>query len=137
MKFFLDNCISSRLAEAIRLVAGSNYEHEVKHRCEIFPDRSIPDVDWIRELGRQRNWMIVSGDPRISRGRAEQEAWRESGLTAFFFGHGWAGQQRWKLAGSLIGWWPRIVEESQRAIPGSGYVIQLKAKELQLLYPPR
>lgn len=28
---------------------------------------------------------MISGDIRISRNRAEKAAWRESGLTAFFF----------------------------------------------------
>lgn len=80
--------------------------------------------------------MIVSGDPRITRGRIEREAWRESGLTGFFFSGGWASKSFWKQAEHLISWWPRIVLTSREALPGTGYLVPLQGKTMRKIYEP-
>lgn len=132
MKFFLDNCISPRFARALKILAEVQ-QYEITHLAEKF-DRSEKDENWLKVLGIEGGWVIVSADPRISRGKAEQKAWRESGLTAFFFGHGWANMGYWKQAEAIVRWWPQIVLEATRAEPGTGYMIPLKGKELQPIY---
>lgn len=76
----------------------------------------------------------MSGDPRITRGRAEQAAWQESGLTAFFFGAGWASQSYWNQATDIVRWWPEIVLQTRSAPAGSGFLIPLRGKEFQRVY---
>lgn len=83
MRFFLDNCISPVHAKALRILAEVQ-EYEIVHLSERF-ERDARDPEWLGTLGREGDWVIVSGDPRITRGRAERRAWHESGLTAFFF----------------------------------------------------
>ena len=65
--------------------------HAVIHLGAKLP-RNTDDVVWIRALAAERDWIIVSGDLRITRNKAERLAWRESGLTAFFLKSAWADQ---------------------------------------------
>jgi hypothetical protein len=88
-------------------------------------------------LAQQGDWVIVSGDPRISRGAAEKAAWRESRLTAFFFSHGWTNKQYWWQATHIVEWWPRIVLEARTAHSGTGFQIPLQGKELRRIYEPQ
>lgn len=85
MRFFLDNNISHRLAAALialddRVERG---DWTVEHLRVRF-NQQTEDVTWLEALGREGEWILISGDIRISRNRAERAAWRESGLTAFF-----------------------------------------------------
>ena len=85
MRFFLDNNISHRLAAAL-LVLENRVERgdwTVQHLRVRF-EQQTEDVTWLEALGHEGEWIVISGDIRISRNRAERAAWRESGLTAFF-----------------------------------------------------
>lgn len=134
MKFFLDNCISPVHAKALRVLAEVQ-EYEILHLSEKFP-RDTRDHEWLGELGREGDWVVVSGDPRITRGRIERAAWHESGLTAFFFGKGWASRSYWKLAADLVTWWPTIVLTARQAPAGSGFLLPLKGREPKQIYTP-
>ena len=134
MKFFLDNCVSPKFAKALRILA--EYQgYEIVHLSEKF-DRSVRDVDWIVKLSEESDWVIVSGDQRISRNRSERAAWEESGFTAFFFGDGWASRGYWNQAADIVKWWPEIVLEARKAKAGTGYIIPVKGKEMKAIYSP-
>lgn len=84
MKFFLDNNISHRLAAAL-LVLEDRVERgdwTVQHLKDRFEPQT-EDVAWLEKLGHEEEWIVISGDIRISRNPAEKAAWRESGLTAY------------------------------------------------------
>lgn len=136
MKFFLDNNLSPRFAEGLRAFLQRPDEHEIKHLSEKFANRSIEDEDWIRALGREGDWAIISADPRILRAKGELAAWQESRLTSFFFGGGWASLSYWNQVADLVRWWPMIVQATRDAPVGTGHMMHLKAKELKVLYPP-
>lgn len=99
-------------------------------------DRDASDVHWISALAEEPDWVIVSGDPRISRSRAEQAAWHESGLTAFFFSGGFARKRFWTQAEIMVRWWPRIVLQARECVPGTGFVMPLKGKDFRIVYEP-
>jgi hypothetical protein len=123
-----------QLAKGLKVLAEQQ-RWEIVHLSEKFA-RDTPDPIWIRTLGAEGGWVIVSADPRISRGTAERAAWQESRITAFFFGAGWTNQSFWGQAADTVRWWPKIVLEAQNCITGSGYLMQLKAKEFQKIYEP-
>ena len=54
------------------------------------PDRirPPPDTVWIDALSREGRWVIISGDRRITRNRAEYAAFRSSRLVGFFLFRG-------------------------------------------------
>jgi hypothetical protein len=89
----------------------------------------------IRALGAEGDWIIVSGDPRISRGQAERAAWIESGLTAFFCGDAWGSRKLMTQAAEMLRWWDDIIDLGKRALPGSGYMLEFKTKEPTQIYP--
>ncbi len=122
MKFFFDNNMSPFLAQAVtRLEEGSD-RHTVTHLREKFAPNT-PDAEWIRALGTERDWVIVSCDLRITKNRAEREAWRESGLSAFFLRDGWANQPLWVYSSRFLYWWPKIVSQAGMAQVGKGFLV--------------
>ena len=127
MKFFLDNCIAPVFAKVLSILA-ERQGHLIVHLRDKFPNYT-KDPEWIRALAEEGDWVIVSGDPRISRGKAERQAWQESRLTAFFFGDGWASRKYWKQAEDLVHWWPEIVLEAEKAPKGKGFLIPLNGKD--------
>jgi hypothetical protein len=135
VKFFFDNCISPKFVESLRILAQIQ-GYELIHLTEKFPADTI-DEEWIRTLASDGEWVIISGDPRISKGQAQRRAWQESGLTAFFFADGWASRGFWKQAESLIHWWPQIVLKAREAVPGSGFLIPWAGKDFKQVYLPR
>ena len=75
MKFFLDNNISHRLAAALialddRVERGDWTVEHLRVRFE----QQTEDVTWLEALGREGKWIVISGDIRISRNRAERAA---------------------------------------------------------------
>lgn len=131
MRFFLDNTLPPRFAEVLQLLEG-NGGHEIVHLRSKFPV-DTKDVDWIRSLAAERDWVIVSGDIRISQNEFERKEWLNSGLTAFFFAKGWTTTKLWDQAWRLIKWWPIIVEQAQKIRPGAGFVVPLKSAKLEQL----
>ena len=129
MKFFLDNCLAIRHARALNEMVKP--EHSFTHLQDKFT-ASTTDVDWIRGLGQEGGWVVISGDYRIGKNAHEREAWRASALTVFFLTKGWTNlpplQQHSKLA-LLI---DDIVELANRARPGTGFAISVNGKIQQV-----
>jgi ribonuclease BN (tRNA processing enzyme) len=73
VRFFFDHNIAPKIARAVRELASAQ-GIEVVHLTDKF-DPSTPDVEWISSLRREGDWIIVSGDIRISKSRAERAAW--------------------------------------------------------------
>jgi hypothetical protein len=56
-------------------------------RFSILTDRypaTSEDLAWMRALGDESGWVVISADRRIHRNRLEREAWRRSGLVGQF-----------------------------------------------------
>lgn len=125
MRFFVDNCLAIRHARALNEMLKPH--HEFRHLQDKF-EPGVKDVEWIRKLAEEGNWVIISGDYRISKNAHEREAWRQSGLTAFFLAKGWTNlpplMQHSKLA-SVI---EDICEKAERAKPGTGFLISVNCK---------
>ena len=134
MRFFFDNCVSITYVRALSILAEIQ-GYQLVHLTERFA-ADTPDEEWIRALTRDGDWVIISGDPRISRGQAPRRAWQESCLTAFFFANGWASRGFWKQAESLVHWWPQIVLKAREATPGTGYLMPWNGKDFRQIYTP-
>ena len=137
MKFFLDNNISHRLAAAL-LALEYRVEREnwtIKHLRDLFEPQT-EDIAWLEALGREGEWIVISGDIRISRNPTERAAWRESGLTAFFFASQYPEKNIWTQVTHFLHWWPEITREAREhreAPEGSGYVIPMQGKKWRII----
>lgn len=132
MRFFLDNCLAVRHARALHAIVEPD-GHTVLHLRDRFP-ADTPDVEWLRELGKESDWVVISGDVRIARSMHERAAWHESGLTVFFLKPGWTNiaplEQHAKLSHCL----QDIIECAHRAKPCSGFTVTPQGK-IEQIYP--
>ena len=137
MKFFLDNNISHRLAKAL-LVLDDRVERgdwTVQHLKDCFEPQT-EDGTWLEKLGHEGEWIVISGDIRISRNPTERAAWRESSLTAFFFASQYPEKKIWSQVTHFLRWWPNITREAREhreAPEGSGYVIPMQGKKWKII----
>lgn len=123
MRFFLDNCLPIRLARALNTLDDDN---EVEHLQSLFRPNTEDDV-WIPRLAEERDWVIISGDVRITRKPHLREAWHRSRLTAFFLQKGWMTAKLWDQCWMLIRWWPSIIDQARLVKPGTGFLVPFKS----------
>lgn len=131
MRFFLDNCLAIRHARALNEMVKP--EHTFTHLQDKFPP-DTKDEQWIRQLGTEGSWVVISGDYRIGKSAHERAAWHQSGLTVFFLSKGWTNipplQQHSKLA-AILG---DILQAAADGKPGSGFLIAMNGK-ITCIYP--
>ena len=133
MRFFFDNCLPPALAKALAALAEPD-GHVVEHLRDKFP-ADTADTVWIGALAAEGDWIIVSGDPRITRNPAERAAWRESQLTAFFLKPGWTNLDPWVQASKLVARWPKIVSRAEGAESGSGFFVPVSGQTIEEIPP--
>lgn len=127
--------MSATLVRALRVIVEVQHL-EIQHLTERYAgDSSIPDPIWLSDLGKEGDWIIVSSDPRITRGKVERAAWHESQLTAFFFADGWSSKNLYKQGSDLIGWWPDIFQQARKTPRGHGFLIPSNGRVLKQIYP--
>jgi hypothetical protein len=119
VKFFFDNQLAPRLAQAVHALTSAE-GHQAVHLREKFAP-SVRDEEWIPALAAEGSWIIVCGDLNIVRTRAQRPIWRSAGLVGFFLKPGWINLDCWEQAWRLVKWWPVIVRQASLAAPGSTY----------------
>lgn len=125
MRFFLDNCIAPRIARALH--AAVYPDNEVVHLQEKFPP-DIPDEDWFGKLSTEGDWIVISGDAKISRSAHEKQAWLQSRLTVFFLTKGWMNIPPFEQLSKLSHCFPQIVKLSEKARAGSSFTVSVHGK---------
>ena len=131
MRFFLDNCLAVRHARALNEMVRP--DHSFTHLQSKFGP-STRDVGWIRALGEEGDWIVISGDYRIGKNAHERAAWHQSGLTVFFLSKGWTNISPMLQHSKLALFLEDVIEHAQRAEPGSGFSVSLHGK-IELVYP--
>ncbi len=83
MIFFFDNCTSPILATTLGGYIAS-LGHSAHHIRTLPCGASAPDLIWIEMLGRSKeDWIVITGDGRIERNKAERAAFRQAMLRGF------------------------------------------------------
>lgn len=131
MKFFFDHNLPPRIARALHELSKDDGHSVVANRDKFDP--RTPDVEWIRVLGEEGDWVIVSGDRRISRNPAELEVWMESGCTAFFLDRSWSKLPLWEKSWRLVQWWPILVQTAESVGSVAGYLVPSHNKKLRII----
>lgn len=121
MRFFFDNNLSPYYARALDVLIRPQGD-SATHLRDKFP-QNADDIDWIKTLGAEGQWVIISGDPDITRVPHEKAAWLQSGLTAFFFHKQFQNLVFWDQIAKLIQRWPLISEQAKRVEAGAGFLV--------------
>jgi len=132
MNFFLDNNLPPRLARALNILSEPD-GHSVVPFIDKCSDDNIKDVDWINELSKESDWVIITNDKQISKNAYERKAWLESGLTIFFLEKGWGNLHFWIVAWKLIKWWPDIINQAIKIKSNVGYRIPVTGKKMTIM----
>ena len=130
MKFFFDHNMSPAMARAFCELFKK--EHEIVHLSEKF-SRDITDVDWIAELSKEGQWVVISGDRRITRNRAEYHAFRNSNLIGLFLSEGMYKAPVAKQMERILALWPNIVTICKTVQGGAMFELPLKRTLLRQL----
>jgi hypothetical protein len=129
VKVIIDENLSPALAKALSaLFAG---EHEVDHvRARFGP--GVADAEWIRRLSDEGHWIVISGDARIARRKAEQIVFRNSRLIGFFLAPALNATKVTKQMQRLLALWDDIEVLANRVATGSMYELPIRGKIRQL-----
>ncbi len=123
MRVFFDHNFSHALPEALQAIFPD--EHEIVALEKKFP-RDISDTDWIKALNREGHWIVISGDLRITRNRAERHIFQSSKLTGFFMAPALKKARVIKQLERLCALWDNIIILSSAAAPGALYQLPIK-----------
>ena len=82
----------------------------------------------MRELAREPDWIIVSGDLQIRKNPHEVRAWKEAGHTTFFLKKGWIDLPFWDQAWKFVKVFPEVVATAERASKGAAFFITPNAR---------
>jgi hypothetical protein len=115
MRFFFDRCMSPRLA---KMVNAYEIDHTAQHHN--FDSRfheMTTDVEWLTAIGADEPpWVILSGDGRILKNRAERQVLREVNLTFFCMSRQWMHMRIEEIAWKFIKVWPDIVRTAKVSV---------------------
>jgi hypothetical protein len=125
VKFFFDNNLAPRIARGLNGFVTP--EHQVVHLKDRFPP-ATDDVDWMRELAGETDWIILTADVRIGKNPQEVAAWKQAGHTIFFLKPGWTDMAFWDQAQKFTKCFPSIIEKASRAARGSSFVVSVNGR---------
>ena len=123
MRVFFDNCTSPVLPASIHafLETKGASAHHVRFMKDYGFDENTIDEDWIRRLGEDKpaDWIVVTGDKRITRNKAERAAWVRAGLRGFVLAPAFQKTQVHRQASLLLWRWPDMEAFIVAAAAGS------------------
>lgn len=118
MRFLFDVNFSPKLANCISALESGLGDVEIVSGRDKFAD-DTPDPQWIRQLGVEGDWIVVTADQRISRSPDEKKAWDESKLTTYFFSEKFASSAFWAQAQELVCQWQGLRSHARTAAKAS------------------
>lgn len=130
MKVLIDENMSPRIARA--LAALFDGEHEIVALRDRFGP-GIKDVVWMSQLSHEGGWIVISGDRRITRNKAEAMTFRNSTLVGFFLARGLYKAKATKQMERLLVLWDRIEQQTSLVAGGAMFELQIKSPRLRQL----
>lgn len=108
MRVFFDNCTSSVLSDTLNGYL-QHLGHSAIHIRDAPCGRSAPDIEWIRMLGAAKEaWIVVTGDGRIRRNKAERAAYQQASLRGFVLAPAYQKTPMNEVAAILVWRWPEM-----------------------------
>ncbi len=132
MKVLIDNNLSPAIARALNELFKP--DHEIIALREKF-DPTISDADWINTLSIEGRWVVISGDRRITRNKAEYAAFRNSRLVGFFLARGLYKTKATKQVERILALWERMETLAGTVEGGAMFELQMKSNLIKQLRP--
>lgn len=108
MRVFFDNCTTPVLAETVNGYLR-HQKGSASHIRDLPCGRHASDMEWMAYLaGTGDDWLVVTGDRRIQKNKAERAAFRQAGLKGFVLAPGYQTTKIHQQASLLIWRWPDI-----------------------------
>ncbi|MGV8838695.1 MAG: PIN-like domain-containing protein [Bauldia sp.] len=126
----VDENLPPALARA--LDALFNGKHNVVHLRARFGS-NVKDLEWIPLLSAEGRWIVISGDRRITRNRAEYEAFRSSNLVGFFLSRGLQKAKVTKQMERLLALWETMETQEQLVQGGAMFELPMTSTRLRQL----
>jgi hypothetical protein len=122
----IDENLPPRLAKTLDGFIGEDGHRAYSLREKYGP--GVADETWITDLHRDSNdWIVISGDFRITRDRASRMVFRSSGLRGFFLAAGWRRSLKLhEKAGLLLMRWPEIEQQALLVAGGACFEVPLR-----------
>lgn len=130
MKILVDENLPPALARSLAAIFEG--QHDVADIRDKF-GRGARDLDWITALSREGGWIVLSGDRRITRNKAEQRVFRLSTLIGFFFAAGLQKAPLTKKVERLMVLWATIEKQAGIVQGGAMFELQIKSPRLKQL----
>ena len=116
MKVLFDNCTSPVMARTLHGFI-SNFGHSAVHLRDL-PFHHPSDVEWIGHLGDEPGeWIVVTGDDRIRRNRAERAAFRNADLKGVVLAAAYQKTPLHRCCAVLVHQWPNLLDTMARFEP--------------------
>lgn len=128
MKVMVDENLPPALANALAVLFVGT--HDVHHIRSYF-GTGVKDVEWITQLSREGRWAVISGDRRITRVRAEYQAFRNSRLVGFFLSKGLYKAPLVKQMERLLVLWPHLEQSVAIVDGGAMFELQMSSNRLR------
>lgn len=112
MKVMVDNDLPPRLANALNLIfeADGDTVIALKHK---FGRSNVTDEEWIKTLGEEGGWAVLSADRRIAKKRISRELFLSANLVGFFFPSSLQKQPLHRQASRVLQIWPAMRDQSR------------------------
>jgi hypothetical protein len=123
MRVFFDRCAPIAIARMVRGIEGDSVT--VRHHDEDERStRTTPDEEWIRALAGDREpvWVVVSGDGRILKNKAQRAVLVEAGLPFFCLVKPWPNLELYEYAWKFAKVWPGILACARA---GKGHIFEV------------
>jgi PIN like domain len=120
LTFFIDNCISRHLAEALCV-----FNVDVEHLQENYPENA-KDRDWIPPVCRAGRIIISADKSQLKyRGKTaiELELIKRHNGRAFYFQSGFPEWERWRQVATFFRGWQSIMEIAPNMKRGDLYAL--------------
>ncbi|MFC0191436.1 PIN-like domain-containing protein [Aureimonas pseudogalii] len=116
----VDECISPYLARALRELFA--VDHQVANIRDHFGP-GVKDLTWIKSLSDDGEWIVLSADRRITRNKAEMQAFKSSGLIGFFLSKSVYQKPMHRQFMRVLAVWESLEKQATLVRPGAMFEI--------------
>jgi hypothetical protein len=125
VKVFFDNCTSPVLASTLDGFIRHR-GHSAHHIRDLPCGAAAADVTWMAMVGENaEEWLVITGDLRVQRNKAERAAFRQMQLKGFALAPAYQRTPIEEVASILVRRWPKMEELMRLVAPPALYELPL------------